>query len=1268
MTAQPTGTVTFLFTDLEGSTKLWERYPTGMRAALKRHDEILRHAIRAHRGYVFKTIGDAFCAAFANPVDAVAAADMAQRLLNEEPWGETGPLRARMAIHTGEPEARDGDYFGQPVNRVARLLAIGHGQQVLLSEATRELVVDRLPSGSQLRARGKHRLKDLNLPQPVFQLLSTDWPVNLKELKSLPSPVSGAVAALGTGGITVASYAVRSRTASEGVGTSLLSPASLYTSFKGLLIDLSALNERFLLGAGLLLLVLCVAVALARRWQLKREESLRTPEGGRVFNWVVNQRTFTFLAVLAVVALGAYAYQQYLWRVALPIPEDATGFAITREASAASFQNQLADTLFTQGQAGEIVIRELPVVFDASDTERARELGTRINAEAVIIYRVDEAPRDESERYVAYVVFTDPNIGLVLGAPGDTQGPGLSLSTPPVQVKEGVPVPVLKTPTLEELVNAAAGIIDYNEHRIRDAIEHLEQAVPPEAGAANTGIVQFYLGNAHQIDGNAPAAIASLESAATFYAGQAEGGEIGAQDALILLKAYAKLGEIAWMQGDEEGALAWFDKGLPLREDLVSRADGLERPSDVPATYARLYTFMADTYEALDRPEDEAFWQERAIDELGRVAGLEAADDPYPLLQEANARFFMGQCVPAADAFARALALDPDNLDAQTGAGIVAFFQGRHDLAMRAWQQIIDQHPDAIQPRVLIANVLVLRGITNDYTEIGDLLEAERLLGEVIALDPTNVAAHDTIADLALIRAQSAMLDSTALAQGDDLSFNKSQAAWIHQPHRQQEALDAYSVVIEQRRVIASELRAGDPSSAAEVATAYAGREDLLFSFLLNDAIMRASGEPDNATPSATPLPAAGSWDEMLLADGEQIVEWSGRVLDDPDAPRLAVLEAHAARVGALQHVWFWSAYIAPDEERAAAAAEDFREAVAEGIAFGEMEPPGVDEIPPLRLIYFAAQSLAMFFDDDADAAAELEGKIADLTSREMSERVESTTNLLTTCDEVRETAAGDAASQRGDTTEAMARYDAALGANPDHVAALLGAGKIRFGEGDLEGAIAMAERATGISTSPAAAWADLALYRTASGDLAGAREAYDRFFTLLADQGPQSRLFAVGQALENLDNLWEDEGIDTAGMRESLSLFASFLDGMVDDATGSYQYAALYARLGGVALRLDSPDDAEAWLRRALELDPHQPATYADLVVAVAMREGDPDAVIAMALDEARDPLWTATVDYDAGWVLDEMDEAAVSLRETFPDQAPALDAFTDAIEAARS
>jgi predicted ATPase/class 3 adenylate cyclase len=189
MAELPTGTVTFLFTDLEGSTQLWDRQPEAMRAALGRHDRLLRQAAEKHGGNVFKTGGDAFCMAFHSAPQALAAALEAQLALHVEDWGQAGPLRARAALHTGAVEVRDGDYFGPALNRVARLLSIGHGGQTLLSHSTAELLQDTLPESTTLRDMGTHRLKDLQRPEQVFQLvhpgLAADFPP-LRSLDALP--------------------------------------------------------------------------------------------------------------------------------------------------------------------------------------------------------------------------------------------------------------------------------------------------------------------------------------------------------------------------------------------------------------------------------------------------------------------------------------------------------------------------------------------------------------------------------------------------------------------------------------------------------------------------------------------------------------------------------------------------------------------------------------------------------------------------------------------------------------------------------------------------------------------------------------------------------------------------------------------------------------------------------------------------------------------------------------------------------------------------
>lgn len=186
--ATPSGTVTFLFSDIEGSTKLWETSPEAMRVSVARHDSLMRQAIAASDGYVFKTIGDAFCAAFSTASKALEAVLAAQRALQSEPWPEEAPIKVRMALHTGAVESRDNDYFGLPVNRVARLLSTAHGGQSVLSQTTFDLVRDSMPVGASAKPLGEHRLKDLGRAESIFQLLHPSLTDDFPPLRSLDNP------------------------------------------------------------------------------------------------------------------------------------------------------------------------------------------------------------------------------------------------------------------------------------------------------------------------------------------------------------------------------------------------------------------------------------------------------------------------------------------------------------------------------------------------------------------------------------------------------------------------------------------------------------------------------------------------------------------------------------------------------------------------------------------------------------------------------------------------------------------------------------------------------------------------------------------------------------------------------------------------------------------------------------------------------------------------------------------------------------------------
>ena len=182
----PSGTVTFLFTDIEGSTALWEQDQVAMAAAVARHLTLLRAATEAHHGVLFKVVGDAVQAAFPTAPHAVAAALDAQRTLGQETWPEgIGPVRVRMALHTSAATPQDGDYLAPGLNRLSRLLTAGHGGQVLLSLAAQDLARDTLPPGASLRDLGEHPLRDLYRPERVFQLLHPDLPADFPSLRTL---------------------------------------------------------------------------------------------------------------------------------------------------------------------------------------------------------------------------------------------------------------------------------------------------------------------------------------------------------------------------------------------------------------------------------------------------------------------------------------------------------------------------------------------------------------------------------------------------------------------------------------------------------------------------------------------------------------------------------------------------------------------------------------------------------------------------------------------------------------------------------------------------------------------------------------------------------------------------------------------------------------------------------------------------------------------------------------------------------------------------
>jgi predicted ATPase/class 3 adenylate cyclase len=187
MNSLPTGTVTFLFTDIEGSTKLWEQYPEAMKAALAKHDSILKEIIESNHGYIIKTTGDGVHTVFTTAIDAINASIVAQRNLHSafDQSSASFALKVRMGVHTGEAELRDNDYYGQTLNRAARIMSAGHGGQILISDITAQVAREHISAEITFLDLGEHHLKGLSQTEKIYQVIAPDLQKDFPTLSSI---------------------------------------------------------------------------------------------------------------------------------------------------------------------------------------------------------------------------------------------------------------------------------------------------------------------------------------------------------------------------------------------------------------------------------------------------------------------------------------------------------------------------------------------------------------------------------------------------------------------------------------------------------------------------------------------------------------------------------------------------------------------------------------------------------------------------------------------------------------------------------------------------------------------------------------------------------------------------------------------------------------------------------------------------------------------------------------------------------------------------
>jgi hypothetical protein len=1013
----------------------------------------------------------------------------------------------------------------------------------------------------------------------------------------------------------------------------ILSPVSLYQSFSALMIELSNYRQWFLLVASGVMAAATAAVAFLwwRNRVIDPEEA--TGIAARFAGPLSRLRTLTFLAVATLTVLGSYAYQQYLWQVKLPIPAGALGIAVTQDSQTGAFQQQLSATLADPTSAQAVVVRELPVQYDAGDLASARQVGKRIGAEAVIVYRSNE--HDGQTDYTGYLVFTDAHLGrtFISRPPTVLTGAHPAPAVANTRIQEGIAVPILRATSLDALAEAGAGIVDYQAGRIDQAIPHLERARQAGIAEADAGVLDFYLASAYALDERMAAAQTTYASAAAAFEKRATTERLGPQDELVLVTAYLDLGNLARESGDWTTAIDWLLKGIAHRDQLLAQASGLDNPTDVNDVYSRIYAALAAAYQATGDQEEERFWAQRTQDEL-QTLEEHAPRDRSGLVRLAATQLAAGDCVGAVDSVNQALTLAPGDADALLNAAAIAYRQADQAMARQKLEGVPPDDAIGVRAHDELGLLSMIDAVNPSvgYVE-PSLLATAGATFEAVA-SPSGLAVQETGAAASWMGATT-LQDVTGLYGGDELTAAKSRVEWAADPVRRRSAIDAYSEAIDRLTALAMR-RPNDPTVSAALASAYAGRMGAY----------------------AAGVTGGGQDGALVAADAAAVRSLATKVLaTDSGASRRDRLAAWALALEAMNDL-----QLSGGDAQGAASPDAVQQALDQATSEARSAPPTDDaEAAAIRAIYDEVYRHATAIAPDPSQAAAAASARAAVVGPSANDQA----LLRTVCGEELNRLEGDALLAAGDAAGAQSHYESALKTNQLYAPALIGLSAARERQGDGAGAVAQATAATQAATDLAAAWRRLAVAQLTAGDAAARDAAMAHFFGLVAGEPSQVGTADLRQAIAELADLLKRRPDLASPVRDVIPQFRSVLDAAPDD--GGYQLAARYAELGNLALMADDPATAESLLRRSLDLDAHQPLALTDLALAVLVQGHDATSEIRAAVDEAQAPIW-ASAGIGEAEILARMSARLADYASRFPDRAPAIAPLTEAIAEAEA
>ena len=591
---------------------------------------------------------------------------------------------------------------------------------------------------------------------------------------------------------------------------SIFAPYEFWQSFSGLVVEWSQWNESLLLTLGI---VGSFFTAAAYVWYRRGSKVVtqahsepdtqsgakkREPILKRVEENVRSMKLVSALGMLSAILFGAYLYQQYLWNVELPVPAGQVGIAFTRQIGSTTAQDALADNLRKMGHESQIVMRTLPVTFDARDVSKAQEFARRIHAKAVVIYREESAPtaggpadrmsgvsapapaqpQPSASRYVAYLAFADPGLGLEIPV-AQKSAAGLP-ETVELRAKEGVDVPRLETDDLTILMEAAAGILMYDRDRYPAAISHLKNAVSVGKDTPSDALVQFYLGNSYYLIEQDAQAAQAFDAA--IHAGEAE-EHPGVQSRLLLAQAYIYRANIYFNERKLDEAEKLLKKAIALREPL----DKDESAMADPATFRWLHETAGTAYLrlldiALYRNDTEAtdLWAGRVRTEAGALAAKKA--DPRAQASAIRLLYRVGECAEAYKMAQEMLGSDPASVNAHRLLVNLA------SLRDGAWTSTEGKsHMDALvklNPESLpdLHNLLLYYSLNALTVDPGYASKVAETAEAILAVDPNNIQALEryiSVADAAV--GMELLIDPSAglFPVGDVRTFRKIQARQV---------------------------------------------------------------------------------------------------------------------------------------------------------------------------------------------------------------------------------------------------------------------------------------------------------------------------------------------------------------------------------------------------------------------------------------------------------------------------------------------------------